>query len=157
MAETTNSTTAAHEPPLAIEDEEDRFQVGERSGREIALCHVARAWIDRWCACGGDFGARFNADKSFGGIVRGMAEPSFWTPTDEGNEKLPPHTWLLEEGHQRGAVKVLEAMLILVPGLNETVRDIVGPSVWVRIAKRDSSSAADGACLPQDQEGEAAR
>jgi hypothetical protein len=119
----------------ALEGEEDRYALGSRKGQEIALCRVARAWIGRWRACGGDFGARFNSDGSFHGLMCGVVESSFWTPTDQGNEKLPPHTWLLEEPHQRGAVKTLEAMLVLIPGLDAAVREIVGPSVWARIGK----------------------
>lgn len=132
MADTTNSTAATD---LATEAEGDPYLVGSAAGQEIALCHVARAWIDRWKAAGGDFGARYNNDGSLNGIVRGVVEPSFWTPTDDANEKLPPHTWLLEKDHQRGAVKVLEAMLLLVPGLDDAVRDIVGPSILANLGR----------------------
>jgi hypothetical protein len=48
--------------------------------------------MDRWRAAGGDFGLRYNRNGSVNGLMRGMVEPSLWTPTDEGNDKLPPHT-----------------------------------------------------------------
>jgi hypothetical protein len=118
--------------------EEDCLEAAYRSGGEIALYHMARAWLDRWQACGGDFGWSWNADGSCRGMVRGMPEADYWTPTDEGNDKLPPHTWLVEERHQSGAVKVLEGLMVLVPGLRETVHDIVGSKLlandnWQRV------------------------
>lgn len=113
--------------PLAMgaPDEEDRFQIGYNSGVEIATRHMARAWIDRWKAAGGDFGQSFYPDGSFRSLMRGMAEPRFWTPTDEGNPQLEPHQWLTDPAHQRDAVKVLDSFLTLVPGLQDAVFEIV--------------------------------
>lgn len=115
-------------PALAETQPEDgdRYQLGFDSGSEIATLHMARAWIDRWKAAGGSFGISWNADGSFRSILRGMAEPCIWTPTDEGNPQLEPHQWLTDSAHQRGAVKVLDSLLTLVPGLQDAVMEIVG-------------------------------
>jgi hypothetical protein len=42
--------------------------------------------------------------------------------------------WLVEEQHQRGAVKVLEAMLELLPDLAAALREVAGASVFARLA-----------------------
>lgn len=89
------------------------------------LRSTAEAWIDRWKAAGGDFGIAYNADGSFRSLLRGMIEPDLWKPTDPDNPALAPHERLTEEEHQRGAVKVLEALLTLVPGLRDAVYEIV--------------------------------
>lgn len=89
----------------------------------------AEAWIDRWKATGGGFALAYNADGSVRAMMHGMLEPSFWEPTDEGNLSLPPHTWLTEKDHQGGAKRVLEALLIMVPELQETVREMVMPQL----------------------------
>jgi hypothetical protein len=96
----------------------------EAQGRELAYLEMARAWLDRWQAIGGNFALSWNADGSFRSVLRGMPMPYTWTPTDEGNEKLPPHVWLTREEHHEGAVKALEAMLILSPGLRAAVWEI---------------------------------
>ena len=111
---------------LPEDTEEDRFELGARSGSELAMLTVARAWIDRWKAVGGHFGLAYNPDGSVRGVMMGKAEPRFWTPTDEGNVSLPPHMWIVEEQHQRGAAKALEGILELVPELSDTVLEIVG-------------------------------
>ena len=104
----------------------DLHRLGFDSGSEVATLHMARVWIDRWKAAGGNFGQSFNPNGSFRGLLRGMAEPRFWTPTDEGNPQLEPHLWLTDPAHQRGAVKVLDSLLTLVPGLQDAVFEIVG-------------------------------
>lgn len=118
--------TPAEAETEAPDEEGDRYQHGYDSGKQIATLYMARAWIDRWRAAGGNFGIAFNPDGSFRSLMRGRAESYTWTPTDEGNEALEPHTWLLEEPHQPGAIKVLEGLLTLVPGLQDAVTEIVG-------------------------------
>jgi len=118
--------SAATDATVEVAGEDDLYRIGFDNGTEIATLHMARAWIDRWKAAGGDFGTSFNPDGSFRSLTRGMIEPRFWTPTDEGNPKLEPHQWLTEQTHQRGAVKVLDSLLTLVPGLQDAVFEIVG-------------------------------
>jgi hypothetical protein len=105
-----------------------------RTGAQLAMMTVARAWIDRWQAAGGDFGVMLDRDGRPRRLIRGVIEPDQWRPTDEGNAALPPHMWLVEEDHQRGAVKVLEAMLELLPDLAAAVREVAGASVFARLA-----------------------
>lgn len=118
--------SAATETVVEVAAEDDPYWAGFNSGSEIATLNMARAWIDRWKAAGGNFGKSFNSDGSFRCLMRGMAEPRFWTPTDEGNPKLEPHQWLVDAEYQRGAVKVLDSLLTLVPGLEDAVFEIVG-------------------------------
>ena len=106
--------------------DDDPYRIGFDEGTETATLDMARAWIDRWKAAGGDFGRSFNPDGSLRGSTRGMSEPRFWKPTDEGNPKLEPHQWLIEAAHQSGAVKILDSLLTLVPGLQDAVFEIVG-------------------------------
>ncbi len=104
------------------------------TGAEIAMLHVARAWVDRWRAAGGDFGAMFPRGEGRGHVIFGSLDPSFWTPTDADRADLPPHVRLTEERHPRGALRALEGLLILTPGLREAVIQIVGTSVLNREA-----------------------
>jgi hypothetical protein len=104
------------------------------TGAQLAMMTVARAWIDRWQAAGGDFGVMLDRDGRPHRLIRGVAEPDQWRPTDEGNSSLPPHMWLVEEEHQRGAVKVLEAMLELLPDVAAAVREVAGARVFARLA-----------------------
>ncbi len=97
------------------------------------MSSVARAWIDRWRAAGGDFAVMARRDGAERVVLRGMAEPSIWVPTDGGNPALKPHEWLTEREHQDGARKVLDALLTLVPGLEAAVFEIVGPGVLASV------------------------
>lgn len=88
------------------------------------LRSTAKAWIDRWEALGGDFGMSYNSDGSERGMLRGIPEPSFWTPPAEQNPQLRPHEWIIEKSHHSGAVKLLGSLLTLVPGLENAVFSI---------------------------------
>jgi hypothetical protein len=100
--------------------EPDRYETGRKTGEEIALRHMARAWIDRWKAAGGDFGL------SGSRVIFGNVESYIWEPSDHGRADLAPHVWLTEPEQQRGAIKALEGLLTLTPGLKDAVRGIVG-------------------------------
>lgn len=126
---------AASAVPALAEPQGEASDAAPDNSGEIAMLWMARAWVDRWNACGGDFGCRYNPDGSFHSVMRGVPEPRFWTPTDEGNAELPPHCWLIEKGHHAGAVKVLEAMLELVPGLRDTITQIVGAQLFVNAVR----------------------
>lgn len=90
---------------------------------------LAKAWVDRWRALGGTFGS-INRNGEAPHATRGMVvDLDYWQPTDRGNPELPPHAWLLEPEHHHGAVKVLEGFLHLVPGLQEAVFAVVGPTI----------------------------
>lgn len=103
------------------------YDYGSKSGKEIMLYHVARAWIDRWKAAGGYFGHSYALDGSVEGLGIGWCEYGTndpdWTPRDGDDSPLEPHIRLSESKHCRGARKVLEAMLVLVPGLKDIVRE----------------------------------
>lgn len=76
----------------------------------------------------------FNPDGSFDCINRYLPMPYTWEPTDKDNKKLAPHMWLVEEDHHFGAVKILEAMLVMVPGLREAIHEIAAMQLWPRRA-----------------------
>jgi len=101
---------------------------GYESGHEIAILRIARAWIDRWEALGGNFGLMYNRDGTPKSVLRGMLmAQELWTKPDEGRADLPPHTWLTDwERQHDGAVKVLEGLLVLVPGLRDAVLQCSG-------------------------------
>lgn len=98
---------------------------GRRTGEEIALLHMARAWTDRWRAAGGNFGLLHGGDGK-PRMMFGRAESCVWEPTDQDRDDLPPHVRLTEPEHQAGAIRALEAMLVLVPNLREAVSGVVG-------------------------------
>lgn len=105
---------------------DEAFGHGFKEGGEIALLHVAHAWVNRWKAAGGDFGVMWPAEGGKGTLMFGQCEPHIWQPTDRPDGALAPHLCLTEPEHQAGAIKALEAMLALVPGLRDAVRDVVG-------------------------------
>lgn len=84
----------------------------------------AKAWIDRWRALGGYFGyTRKKGEEPR--LMRGMLIClDLWKPTDRDNPDLPPHAWLIEPEHHAGAVKVLDGLLELTPGLQEAVKAV---------------------------------
>lgn len=89
----------------------------------------AKAWVDRWRALGGDFGSmqRAGGTPTF---TRGMVvDLDLWKPTDREHPLLAPHAWLIEPEHHAGAVKVLEGFLALVPGLQDSIRALVVPTI----------------------------
>lgn len=111
------------------------YEAGRKGAEEIAYLHVARAWMDRWKALGGDVGLTFDRDLKPMGVHRGMLVAlELWTPTDQGREDIPPHTWLVREDLHDGAVKALEGLLELVPGLKDAVREIAGREAFGRWA-----------------------
>jgi hypothetical protein len=122
-------------PALALPLEAVAAEPASAPSEDLTLCHVARAWIDRWQAAGGDIGVAWNNDGSFRSYTLSMWEPGYWEPTDEAAGKLPPHLWLRESGHQAGAKRVLEAMLEMVPGLENEVRQIAGSKALQRWAQ----------------------
>lgn len=128
---------AAAQTPDALAREispEERTAAFE-SGMQSAMLWVARAWIDRWQALGGDFGLRYNPAGQPEGIMRGMTcALDYWARTDRDRADLPPHTWLVEDQHHDGAVKALEGMLELLPELAEAVREIAGRQCFSRWA-----------------------
>lgn len=90
---------------------------------------VAEAWVDRWRALGGDFGAVRRPGEP-ATATRGMLMAlEYWKPTDRDNPRLAPHAWLTEKKHHAGAVKALEGMLELVPDLQDAVFDLVAPTI----------------------------
>jgi hypothetical protein len=99
---------------------------------------MARAWVDRWRALGGDFGFIYNREGLIEGVTRGMlCGTDLWTDrTDRVHPKLEPHARLIEDGHHAGAVKVLEGLLMLVPGLREAVREIAGSIALAATVRR---------------------
>jgi hypothetical protein len=118
----------------------EECEAGRKCAEEIAYLHVARAWADRWKALGGDFGLTYNNDGSVKGAHRGMiCGADLWTPTDRGREDLRPHTWLTEDHHHEGAVKALEGLLELVPGLSDAVRHIASQEAYTRFGRRQEA------------------
>jgi hypothetical protein len=105
---------------------DEAFGHGFKEGGEIALLHTAQAWVNRWKAAGGDFSIMWPVEGGKGVLMFGQCEPHVWQPTDEAGGALAPHLCLTEPEHQAGAIKALEALLHLVPGLREAVRDVVG-------------------------------
>lgn len=92
-----------------------------QGGRDQAMLEVARAWIDRWQALGGSFGYSYPRGEE-PRLMRSMVVATdLWQPTDRANPDLPTHTWLIEEKQHDGAVKVLEGLFVMVPGLKEAV------------------------------------
>lgn len=116
----------------------EEYEAGRKSAEEIAYLWVACAWMDRWKALGGDVGLSFRPDGRVAGVHRGMTcMTELWAPEapDREREDLPPHTWLIEERHHDGAVKALEGLLELVPGLRAAVREIAGREAFQRFAE----------------------
>jgi hypothetical protein len=118
------ATTAADDDHYTREE----YEAGRKSAEEIAYLWVARAWLDRWKALGGNVGLTYDGDLNPIGVHRGMvADPDFWTHrTDEGRDDIPPHVWLYRDGHHEGAYKALEGLLVMVPGLKDAVSEIAG-------------------------------
>lgn len=89
----------------------------------------AHAWIDRWRALGGTFGV-IQRNNEPARPTRGMLVAlEHWEPTDRSHPTLKPHTWLVDEKDHAGAVRVLEGLLDLQPGLEQAVFAVVGPTV----------------------------
>jgi hypothetical protein len=110
-------------------------EAGRAGAAEIAYLWVARAWMDRWKALGGNVGLSYDQEMKPVGVHRWMvADCDLWTPTDEGREDIPPHVWLYRDEHHDGAVKALEGLLAMVPGLQNAVREIAGQEALARWA-----------------------
>ncbi|KRA80306.1 hypothetical protein [Altererythrobacter sp. Root672] len=123
------STPAIEEDRYSLEE----YAAGRQSAEEIAYLHMARAWMDRWKALGGDVSLTFGSDTHAPRVGRSMLVAlDYWQPTDTGREDIPPHTWLTEERQHEGAVKALEGLLELVPGLREAVRDLARQEAYGR-------------------------
>jgi hypothetical protein len=103
----------------------EEYEADCQSAREIAMLWVARAWVDRWKALGGDFGMRLNRQYQPESLTRGMiCDPDLWTRTDRDRQDLPPHVRLVADYQHEGAVKALEGLLELAPDLAVAVREI---------------------------------
>jgi hypothetical protein len=114
----------------------EEYEAGRASAEEIAYLHMARAWIDRWKALGGSFGMVYTPDGRPDSLLRSMTMAlETWDRPDKGREDIPPHTWIIEDRHHDGAVKVLEGLLELTPGLREAVREIGGRETLARWAQ----------------------
>lgn len=114
----------------------EELDAGRKSAEQVAYLHLARAWIDRWEALGGYFGLRYDRDLRPDGVMRGMlCGTDNWTQTDEGREDIPPHTWIVRNEDHSGAVRALEGLLELCPGLRDAVREIAGAQCMTRWAK----------------------
>ena len=111
---------------------DDQYRVAFDSGSRCAMAHVARAWVDRWRALGGDFGLVWPGDGPERLTMGMIVDLDLWKPTDRQRGELEPYLCLEERSDHHGATRVLGGMLELVPGLREAVRDVVGPSVFGR-------------------------
>lgn len=128
----------ASEPQPIPEDlyTSEEYAAGRKSAEEVAYLKMARAWIDRWDALGGNFGFVYDRDGSPKQVMRGMiVDTDLWKPTDEGREDLQPHMWLVEEKEHSGALRALEGLLALCPGLREAVHDLGGKRAFARWAR----------------------
>jgi hypothetical protein len=120
--------------PVAYTREE--FEAGCKSAAQVAYFHMARAWIDRWEALGGYFSLRYDRDQKPNGIMRGMlCGTDNWTQTDEGREDIPPHARIVRNEDHSGAIRALEGLLELCPGMRDAVREIAGAQCMTRWAK----------------------
>lgn len=134
------SAVAGEEPAEADTFTREEYDADCTSAAEVAYLYMARAWVDRWKALGGDFGLSFNNDGTVRGVLRGMiCGADLWAPTDQGREDIRPHTWLTREEHHDGAVKALEGLLELVPGLREAVREIAGREAYARFGRQQEA------------------
>jgi hypothetical protein len=88
------------------------------------LRQTAEAWIDRWCALGGDFGIIYDSKSQPLGVGRGIPMSYIWTPPAEHNPALRPHEWIIDPADHTGAVKMLESLLTLIPNLQDTVLSV---------------------------------
>jgi hypothetical protein len=70
--------------------------------------------------------------------MRGWAESYAWTPADRDNPRLEPHLWLLDKAHQPGAIKALDGLLELVPGLEEAVHEAAGYPLLIDSLRREA-------------------
>lgn len=94
-----------------------------------ALCTLAEAWADRWCALGGSFTRTFKPDGSVKSICRGIPmsytwEPPTWEEASDANHSLRPHELITNREHFDGAQKMLDSFLTMVPGLREAVSEL---------------------------------
>lgn len=112
---------ALADPPTEPNDDRLRHF---NDGMEIGFLFVARAWLDRWHALGGNFSVAWKPGQP-GQVMIGHPMPYAWTPSDDWGSGMAPHLWL-GEGDHTGAVKALQGLLALVPGLREAVFEIGG-------------------------------
>lgn len=106
----------------------EEYEAGRKGAENIAYLHMATAWIDRWKALGGDFNFRLDKEGQPCGLLRGMTCMfENIEPTDRDREDIPPH--------HDGAVKALEGLLELCPGLREGVREVAGKECFTRWAR----------------------
>lgn len=131
IGNTTTPTPAATDEPLLSERDlsdaytPEEYDAGQKNAANVAYLHMATAWVDRWKALGGDFGLEYNNGGQPKRLLRGMTMMlETWERTDKPRDDLPPHVKITEERHHDGAVKALEGMLELCPGLREAVREI---------------------------------
>ena len=135
-----NATTTQSDSMKAVHADGDdaftreEYDAGRESEREVAYLIMARAWIDRWKSLDGSFGLIFKNGEP-PQLTRGMLiATDLWAPTDNGREDIPPHTWMMDECDHHGAVRILEGLLELCPGLREAVREIGGREAFARWA-----------------------
>jgi hypothetical protein len=131
----TDAPARASEPASELFTREE-YEAGCESAREIAMLWVARAWSDRWKALGGDFGLRLDRERRPVGVTRGMiCGMDLWERKDRDREDLPPHVRLIEDHQHEGAVKALEGLLEITPGLKEAIHEIGGREAMTRWAR----------------------
>lgn len=114
----------------------EEYNAGCKGAAEIAMLYVARAWVDRWKALGGNFDLRLNQYGQPVSLSRGMiCDPDIWTRIDQDREDLPPHVRLIKDHQHEGAVKALEGLLEITPGLKEAVKEVGGREALTRWAR----------------------
>jgi len=105
-----------------------------------AYHQVARSWVDRWKALGGDVAVSYDRDLNPVGVHRGMLmDLDLWPRSDKERDDLPPYARLVEDRHHAGAVRALDGLLELTPGLRDAVREIAGQEALGRRASRQEA------------------
>jgi hypothetical protein len=112
---------AANAEASPSEDAERDYATGREDGSDLAFHYVARAWIDRFKALGGQFGLCQHLDSPRLRAGIGLPEPYVWEPPAEQNPGLEPHEHITDPADHQGAVKALLGLLTLCPQLRAVV------------------------------------